>query len=53
MWVDEWSQKMSILLIYSTIYADVGEWVDGWVYECQENADVILEWPQQGEERLK
>ena len=42
---------MSILLIYSTIYADVGEWVDGWVYECQENADVILEWPQQGEER--
>ena len=33
-------RKWHFLLIYSTIYADVG----GWAYKSQKHADVILEW---------
>ena len=34
-------RKWQFLQIYSTIYADVGEWVG---LKCQKHADVILEW---------
>ena len=38
--VGGWVRKWQFLLIYSTIYADVG----GWAKKSQQHADVILEW---------
>ena len=37
-------RKWQFLLIYSTIYADVG----GWAYKSQKHADVILEFKTNG-----
>ena len=35
------SENGNFLLIYSTIYAEVGEWVG---LKSQKHADVIIEW---------